>query len=66
MNMKFSYLHLTVKSCKSSIQTLSNVGDSLKLIGEYTFKDLSAFVFVFFFLWTWEHLSFNSTEQLRA
>lgn len=65
MNMKFSYLHLTVKSCKSSIQTLSNVGDSIKLIGEYTFKDLSAFVFVFF-LWTWEHLSFNSTEQLRA
>lgn len=63
--MKFSYLHLTVKSCKSSIQTLSNVGDSIKLIGEYTFKDLSAFVFVFF-LWTWEHLSFNSTEQLRA
>lgn len=50
MNMKFSYLHLTVKSCKSSIQTLSNVGDSIKLIGEYTFKDLSAFVFVFFFL----------------
>lgn len=45
--MKFSYLHLTVKSCKSSIQTLSNVGDSIKLIGEYTFKDLSAFVFFF-------------------